>query len=194
MAPDALHAPVLRRVPAVPGWDHSLQFLADPYRFIGRECRRLGSDVVLARLMLQPTLCLTGPHAAELFEDRTRLRRTGSAAEAEPAAGFDRGPEAVAALLVEAMDQWDRLLPAWCSRPRVVLYAAAQDWLVRTACGWAGIPLAQSEAAVRTAQLAALFDNAAGGLAAHLRARRARREAESWLAGLTHSHRRRPLF
>lgn len=193
MAPDALHAPVLRRVPAVPGWDHSLQFLADPYRFIGRECRRLGSDVVLARLMLQPTLCLTGPRVAELFDDGTRFRRTGV-----PAAGaerfFDADPLPIAGLLAQALEQWDRLLPGWCSRPRIVLYAAAQDWLARTACAWAGLPLGAAEAPLRTAQLAALFDNAASGLAAHLRARRARREAESWLAGLVQSHRRRPVF
>ena len=194
MAPDALHAHVLRRVPAVPGWDHSLQFLADPYRFIGRECRRLGSDVVQARLMLQPTLCLTGPGAAELFNDRTRFRRAGSAAEWDRADFFDGDPLPLTALLAQALEQWDRLLPVWCSRPRVVLYAAAQDWLARTACAWAGIPLTPSEMPVRTAQLAALLDNAAGGIAAHLRARRARREAESWLAGLVQSHRRRPLF
>jgi fatty-acid peroxygenase len=194
MAPDALHASVLRAVPSVPGWDHSLQFLADPYRFIGRECRRLGSDVVLARLLLQPTLCLTGPRAAELFNDRTRFRHMGVANETGHAASFDRGPVATAALLARALEQWDRLLPGWCSRSRMVLYGAAQEWLARTACAWAGIALAQSEAAARTSQLAALFDNAAGGIAAHLRARRARREAEGWLAGLIQSHRRRPLF
>ena len=194
MAPDSLNAPVSRRVPAVPGWDHSLQFLADPYRFIGRECRRLGSDVVQARLLLQTTLCLTGPRAAELFSDGRRLRRAGAATDMGLPVFFEGEPLPIAALLAQALEQWDRLLPAWCSRPRVVLYAAAQDWLCRTACAWAGVPLAAAEAPVRTAQLAALFDNAAGGLAAHLRARRARREAESWLAGLVQSHRRRPIF
>ena len=195
MVPDALHASVSRRVPAVPGWDHSLQFLADPYRFIGRECRRLGSDVVQARLMLQPTLCLTGPRAAELFSDATRFRRAPAAVDADRkvlSADGDLLP--IAALLAQALEQWDRLLPTWCSRPRLVLYAAAQDWLCRTACAWAGLPLAPSEAPLRTVQLAALFDNAAGGIAGHLRARRARREAENWLAGLVQSHRRRPLF
>ncbi len=195
MAPDALHAPVSRRVPSVPGWDHSLQFLADPYRFIGRECRRLGSDLVQARLMLQPTLCLTGPRAAKLFSDLNRFRRTGAAADSERnVISCDGEPLPIAALLAQALEQWDRLLPAWCSRPRVVLYAAAQDWLCRTACAWAGIPLSSAEMPVRTAQLAALFDNAAGGIAAYVRARRARREAEGWLAGLVQSHRRRPLF
>ena len=195
MAPDALHAPVSRRFPSVPGWDHSLQFLADPYRFIGRECRRLGSDVVQARLLLQPTICLTGPRAAELFSDGTRFRRVGAGADSDRKAFRWHGdPLPITALLAQALEQWDRLLPAWCSRRRVVLYAAAQDWLCRTGCAWAGIPVAPSEAPVRTAQLSALFDNAAGGIAAHLRARRARREAESWLAGLVQSHRHRPSF
>ena len=82
MAPDRLHVPQLRPVPVVPGLDQSLRFFADPYRFIARECHRLGSDVVLARLRLQPTLCLTGPRAAELFYDRTRFRRAGERGEA----------------------------------------------------------------------------------------------------------------
>ena len=216
MAPDALHAPLLRPVPVVPGWDHSLRFLADPYRFISRECHRLGSEVVQARLMLQPTLCLTGPRAAQLFYDKSRFRRAGAAPEPVRATLFSKGgvqsldgaehllrkrfflsacaAAPTAALVAQALEQWERLLPRWCARPRLVLYAAAQEWLTRTACAWAAVPLPESEVPLRTGQLVALFDCAASGLSAHLRSRRARREAESWLAQMVQAHRRRPLF
>lgn len=216
MAPDALHVPLIRPVPVVPGLDNSLRFLADPYRFIARECHRLGSDVVLARLMLQPTLCLTGPRAAEVFYDRARVRRAGAVPEpkraslfggyAVPMSGGDphpsrmrfivatSGPLAAAALVTRALREWDRLLPRWCSGPRLVLYGAGQEWLARTACAWAGIPLAREEVGPRTAQLAALFDPPAGGLATHLRARLARRDAETWLARLVQDHRRQWVF
>lgn len=216
MAPDALHVPLARPVPVVPGWDHSMRFLADPYRFISRECHRLGSDVVLARLMLLPTLCLTGPGAAQLFHDTARFRCAGDAPGPARVTPFGKGamqtPQGAehlarerflmtscgtgptAALVAQASRQWDRLLPRWSGRRKLVLYPAMQEWLTRTACAWAGVPLAESEVPLRTGQLAALFDNAASGLAAPLRARRARFQAGSWLAQGVRSHRRRPIF
>lgn len=211
MLTGAAHAPSRRSIPAVPGWEHSLQFLADPYRFIARECRRLGSDVVQARLLLQPTLCLTGPHAAELFQDSSRFRREGPAPEPLRATVFGPGgvqvpdgaehlcckrffmaacgPLPTAALVAQADRQWRELMPCWGNQPRLVLYQAAQEWLARSACAWAGLPLPERQVVQRTRQLATLFDGAEAGLAAHLRARRFRREAESWLAGLVRAHR-----
>ena len=209
MFPDITPASSLRRIPAVPGWEHSLQFLADPYRFIARECRRMGSDVVQARLLLQPTLCLTGPHAAELFYDDSRFRREGAPPEpvratllrkthAQALDGAEHrkrffmaafGPLPTAALIAEASRQWVQLMPRWRVLPELVLYEAAQEWLARSACAWAGVPLPEQDVARRTRQLVALFDGAATGLSAHLRARRARREVERWLAGLIQAHR-----
>lgn len=211
MFPAIAQAPSLRRIPAVPGWEHSLQFLADPYRFIARECRRLGSDVVQARLLLQPALCLTGPHAAALFQDGSRIRRDDVGPEAVRAGLFGKtgvqgldgaehlhrrrffeaacGPLPTAALLAEASRQWGQLMPRWRVLPELVLYEAAQEWLARSACAWAGVPLPEQDVVRRTRQLAALFDGAASGLAARLRAGRARAEAQSWLAGLVQTHR-----
>ncbi|HYF19682.1 MAG TPA: cytochrome P450 [Ramlibacter sp.] len=195
MAPDFVHAGVLRAIPAVPGWDQSLQFLADPYRFIGRECRRLGSDVVLARLMLQPTLCLSGPQAADLFDDRSRVCRADAALQGleplrrHPFNLATRGPAPTAFLLRYARAEWERLSPRWRGRPRLVLYEAAQEWLVRTGCRWAGLPLAEEEVPARTRLLVELFDPAATGLVAQWRAQRARWAAEGWLGRLVQRQR-----
>ena len=211
MSPDFTSGALVRPIPVVPGWDQSLRFLADPYRFIVRECRRQGSDVVQARLMLQTTLCLTGPRAAELFYDKTRFRRFGGAPEPVRATLFGKGavqtldgaehllrkqffmatcgPGPTAELVARATEEWERLVPRWRAESRLELYGAAQEWLARSACRWAGVPLPEAEVGRRTAQLAALFDSAASGVAAHLRARRARWEAEAWLARLLHNHR-----
>jgi fatty-acid peroxygenase len=211
MSPELVAAALIRHVPAVPGWDHSLQFLADPYRFISRQCRRLGSDVVQARLVLQPTLCLSGPRAARLFHDETRFCRggaapgpvraprsaTGPVQNPDGAAHRARkqfflsvcGPGRTAALLDQAQHQWDALLPGWQAGGSISLYTASHAWLARTVCRWAGVPLPECDAAQRTAQLAALFDGAASGIGTHLHAQRARWGAQAWLAGLVRAHR-----
>jgi fatty-acid peroxygenase len=202
----------LAPVPRVPGWEHTAALLADPYRFIGRACRAARSDVVMARVMLQPTLCLTGPHAAELFYDGERFRRAGAAPEPVRATLFGKGgvqtldgpahrerkrfflaccsPAETARLVAVASLVWGQLAPRWQKTPRLPLYAASQDWLARTVCRWAGVPLREHEPAVRTQQLVALFDGAAGGLGPHLRARRARHAAETWLGALIERQRR----
>jgi fatty-acid peroxygenase len=53
--------------------------MSDPYGFIVKSCRQLGSDVVQTRLLLQRTICMTGPEAAELFSDSNRFMRAGAA-------------------------------------------------------------------------------------------------------------------
>lgn len=195
-----------RPIPGAAGFEHSLAFAADPYRFIGRQCLAAQSDVVRCRLLGRPTLCLTGAPAAQLFYNRQCFTREGAAPEPLRATLFGGGavqpldgpahllrkaffidatqPARVAALERQAEATWLAMAARWRGAPQLVLYTAAQEWLTRAACAWAGVPLPESEVALRTSQLVALFDNAASGLGAHLRARRARRQAEQWLAGL----------
>lgn len=51
-------------IPHDSGLDHSAAFRADPYRFISRRCRELGTDVFETRLLLHRTLCVSGAEAA----------------------------------------------------------------------------------------------------------------------------------
>jgi fatty-acid peroxygenase len=202
-----------RPVPRLPGIEHSLHFLADPYRFIGTACAQAGGDVVEATLMLRPMLCLTGPRAAELFYDKALFTRVGAAPEPVRATLFGKGalqgldgaphlarkrfflqatsPERVQWLMDCARDVWDELAPRWQGQEQLPLYAAAQQWLGLAVCRWAGVPLAHDEAPARIAQLVALFDQAASGLRAHRRARRCRRELERWLRSLVEATRER---
>lgn len=194
-------------VPRLPGFDHTLAWLADPYRFIARGCAALGADAFQTRLLLRPTICMSGPLAAELFYDERRFVRGGAAPEPLLATLWGRdgvqgldgnehrvrkallvgltGAEAVRTLVAIAGEEWDRAAAGWvAARHPVTLYRAVQPLLARAACRWAGVPLPEAEVERRTRQLVALFDEAAAGPVAHLRARWARSRAEAWLMAL----------
>jgi fatty-acid peroxygenase len=193
----------MRAIPRVHQFDSTLALRADPYGFIGRQCREHHSAVVEARLLLQPTLCLCGAAAARLFYDPERFVRAGAAPEPVRATLFGEDgvqgldgpahlqrkalfvdlltPPRVAALAQLAAEEWEQLGRRWEPGERVVLVEAAQSVLTRAVCHWAGLPLRQDEVARRTAQLVALYDRAASGPLRHLAARRARQHAERWL-------------
>jgi fatty-acid peroxygenase len=80
-----------RPAPRLRQWDSSVALLADPYRFIGNHCKRLGSDVFEATLLFQDTLCMSGEHAAALFYDPKRFQREGAAPELLRATLFGKG-------------------------------------------------------------------------------------------------------
>ncbi|WP_157270321.1 cytochrome P450 [Azohydromonas aeria] len=196
----------MRPIPRVPGLDSSLAFLEDPYRFIGRHCRELRSEVVEARLMLRPTLCFTGPRAAELFYNESLFQRGGAAPEPLRATLFGKGgvqgldgarhrrrkalfmralaPEQVAALVRQVAHEWQHELGRWAQQETVPLYTALHPLLARAVCHWAGVPLPQSQLALRTEELVSLFDQSVKPPLRHLRARVARAALESWLAHL----------
>jgi len=183
--------------------DSTLALFADPYGFIRKRCLRLGSDVFQTRLLMRPTLCMSGAEAAQLFYDAARFQRAGAAPEPLRATLFgkrsvqtlDDAPhwsrkalfmqvlnaERVDALARAVRIEWDRKLASWPADCEMPLYATTQDVLARAVCVWAGVPLAEQEVAERSAWLVALYDDAARGPLAHLHSRRSRTQAEAWL-------------
>ncbi|WP_374675130.1 cytochrome P450 [Ideonella sp.] len=203
--------------PRLTDWDSTLAFRRDPYRFIGRHAVALGTEVFEARLMLRPTLCLTGARAARLFYDPGRFERAGAAPGALQATLFGRGgvqgmdgaahrrrkalfvaltePAAVDDLVAQVRQDWQAAWPRPGASAPFSLYDFAQPVLTHAVCAWAGVPLPAAELPLRTRQLVLLFDGAAGGLAAHLRARWARRRLEAWLTrGVEATRAGRPGF
>ncbi len=194
----------MRAIPHDHAFDSTLALLSDPYRFIATRCERLGTDVFEARLLLQRTLCMSGPHAAELFYDERRFTRLGAAPKALRATLFGKGgvqgldgaahrqrkalflslvASGPAARLAATVAQaWHQAVADWQARRRVVLYHAAQQLFTQAVCAWAGVPVPPADLPLRTGQLVSLFDEAASPH--HLHARAARRHAERWLAGL----------
>ena len=70
-------------MPREPGFDSTLTLRRDPYGFIQGRCRRYGSDVFEARIMLRRTICMTGPEAAALFYDENHFARGGVSGDGE---------------------------------------------------------------------------------------------------------------
>lgn len=196
--------PTGRETPRLAGWDQSLAFLADPYRFISKQCLTHDSDVVQARIMLQPTVLMTGSRAAELFYDKDRFARENAAPEVLRAALFGKScvqgldgaahlqrkrffmasmaPEYVDQLIRIAEQVWPAISDDWAQKPRIELFSASQQWLARSVCNWAGISVPPHELPRRTRHLAALFNSAGSGLFGHMHARIARYQTEFWLA------------
>ncbi|MDX3906647.1 MAG: cytochrome P450 [Pigmentiphaga sp.] len=192
--------------------DSTVALLADPYGFISKQCRALGTDLFEARILLQPTVCMTGADAARFFYDTRYFQRAGAAPEAVQATLFGKravqgldGSAHLArkALFLKALDrsalqalsdgvrrQWHSMLSAWTLGQPVALYEAAQEVLGRAVFEWAGVPVPEAAAGDRTADLVSLFDDAARGLVPHLQSRLARQRSERWLAGIIDAVRR----
>jgi fatty-acid peroxygenase len=206
------HGHAIGLPPRARHWDSSFALLADPYRFIGKTCAALGSDVFETRLMLRQTVCMTGVQAAAVFYDDERLQRAGAAPEPLRATLFGKGAvqsldgaahlqrkallvsvtaaQQGQALVQRTRELWLQALPGWSRRGPQPLYRMLQPLLTRAVCDWAGVPVPEQELPLRTRQLVALFDSAASGPWQHIRSRWARWHAELWLASLVRAERR----
>ena len=196
-------------MPEIPhdGWPEStLALMRNPYGFISERCRRFGSDLFQARLMLRPTVCMTGPEAAALFYDEGRFTRTNVAPGWLQKTLFGRGgvqgldaeahrhrkqmflslmtPAAVERLGSITAAAFRSQAQGWAGRDRVVLYDEVNELITRAVCEWAGVPLPEPEVGRRTAELVAMFDRAAALGPGHLWSRLARLRAERWAGGL----------
>ncbi|TLX65402.1 cytochrome P450 [Stutzerimonas nosocomialis] len=193
-------------IPRDDSLESSTALLREGYTFIRDRCRALGSDVFQTRLLMQNTLCMSGEEAARLFYDKALFQRAHAAPRMLQQTLFGRGgvqgldgdahlqrkrlfvslldDQGVAEMVRLAQGQWEAAIERWCQADRVVLLIEAQRILTQAACQWAAVPLGDEEVEIRRAQLAAMIDGAGGIGARHWQARKARREAERWTAGL----------
>ncbi|RZU77634.1 fatty-acid peroxygenase [Micromonospora kangleipakensis] len=182
--------------------DSTLAFLREGYRFIGDRCERYGSDIFQTRLLLEPTICLRGRPAAELFYDNERFRRRGAmpmrAQRTLTGVGGVQGLDDAAhrarkAMLMSVMtpvairqlgqlidDEWRARIPAWERSGPVVLHDEVARMLTRAVCAWAGVPLADSDVARRTAELHAMIEAPAAVGPRYWRGLLGRRHGERW--------------
>lgn len=186
--------------------ESTLAFLRAGYRFVGDRCDRYGSDIFQTRILLEPTICLRGRPAAELFYDNDRFIRHGAmpmrGQRTLTGVGGVQGLDGDAhrarkAMLMSIMtpagirhlgqlfdDEWRARIPAWAERGPVVLYDEVARILTRAVCAWAGLPLADAEVARRTTELHAMIEGPAAVGPRHWRGVLARRRAERWIADL----------
>jgi fatty-acid peroxygenase len=201
----------MAKIPTDRAIDSTFAFRSDPYRFISRRCRELGTDVFDSRIFLRRTLCMTGPTLAQIFHDPERFQRAGAAPEPLQATLLGKGgvqtldgeahrhrkqmfmslmtPASIQYLVTRAVDEMRLHAAKWEMAGLLVLYDEYLDILARAACQWAGVPIEEPAFASHVRELAALFDNAANSLAGHARTRLARKRSERWAAGLVRSTR-----
>lgn len=186
--------------------DATLAMLRDPYHFIARRCRELGTDLFRTRFLLERTICMTGEAAARLFYDPTRFVRAGAMPLRIQQTLLGRGgvqgldgeahrhrkqmfmnllsPGRVEELRNEFARQLAADAARWSERGRIVFYDEIQRTLFRSVRTWAGVPYDSAPEAETTELLRRLYDQAAAVGLRHWQSRRARRKAEGWLAGL----------
>ena len=190
--------------------DRTLSFLAQPYRFIDRQCRHRAVDAFETRLLFEKTVCMRGAEAARVFYGEPNLLREGAAPEPVQATLFGKGgvqgldgeahrarkalflailaPENTARLARRVRRHWERFSYWAPSARRLPLYETAQHVLTLSVCEWLGVPIRDGNLAALSADVSALFAEAAGP--GHLRARRARRRLERWLTEMLEDMRR----
>lgn len=194
------------RFPRARYLDSTILLVRDPYRFVSEECRHVQSDLFETRLLLQKTICMTGPEAARLFYDTSRFARRGAMPKAVQKTLLGVGgvqslddeahrhrkrafmslmsPERIELLVQLTRAEWDASLRRWTSMDRIVLYPELHELLTRAVCAWAGVPLGDSGVEARTREIAALFDHAGSVGPRHLWSRWARKRVDSWAADI----------
>lgn len=191
-----------RPLPRVPGC--TLGLLRDPYRFVMRNCARLGTDGFQGWLLFRRTIFLMGEDAALLFYNPQLFQRAGAAPlrlqrtffgiggiqsldgpehRRRKALFMDllAGPEAVQQFAALAGEALRAAAARWPEQEEVDVYPELQRALTRAACAWAGLPLADDEVEERSRELAALFDQAHLFGPPHWRSWWQRRRAERWI-------------
>ena len=204
-------------LPRAGGLDATLALMEDPYGWISARCDELGSEAFGARIMLHDTVCLRGRAAAALFYDAARFERDGAmpgivrnvllgkggvqgldgAAHRHrkamlmsfmTPAGVTRIGDIARRELEAASGRWLEARRREPSAP-LALYPEMRTLVTRTACEWAGVPLPPERLERTSRTLAAMYEHVAELGTGHLRARRARREANAWAAGIVHEAR-----
>ena len=190
-------------VPQAPGFDNSLALLSEGYRFIGKRCDELGSDIFSTRLMLKRVICVRGEAAARMFYHPDRFTRRGAIPPGTlgllqgpgSAQVLDgemhrvrkalmmglQSPDSRARLVALAETEWHARFARWARLRRVVLIQEAQAVLCRAACAWAGVPLANVEEEVlRTAEFSAMIEGAGAVGPRNWMGLSLRRHTEAW--------------
>ncbi|MFE9206200.1 cytochrome P450 [Micromonospora sp. NPDC007230] len=186
--------------------DSTLAFLREGYRFVGDRCEQYGSDIFQTRLLLEPTICLRGRPAAELFYDNDRFVRRGAMpmrgqltlTGVGGVQGLDGAAhQARKAMLMSMMtsaairqlgqlfdDEWRARIPVWAEAGPVALCEEAGRMLTRAVCAWTGVPLAGADVVRRSADLHAMIEAPAAVGPRHWRGLLGRGRAERWIGDL----------
>jgi fatty-acid peroxygenase len=173
----------MAEIPRDMAFDNSLALLREGYRFVGRRCDRLGSDVFRTRIMLKDVVCMRGAEATKLFYGGDVFTREGAMPPTTLRLLQDKGSvqllegehhrrrkrlfisvlmsdpqlDRLRALFAE---HWLQALQAWEHRSEIILFDEVNLVLTRAGCAWAGVPLDQKTASEMTRELSSMVENA----------------------------------
>lgn len=186
--------------------DATLALIREPYDFVRKQCDKHDTDLFETRLLLEPTICMTGPEAAELFYDEERFRRHGAAPIRVQKTLFGEGgvqtmdgeahrhrkrmlldvtrPERARELARRFRDLWQATTLRWAQTDRVELYEETRELLTRSVLPWAGVPVDEADVPTRERQLSSLFEAAGSVGPSHWRGRVDRWLADRWAGNL----------
>jgi fatty-acid peroxygenase len=180
--------------------DLTLALFREGYALLPNRRRQLGADCFGLRLLGRPAVALCGVEAAQRFYDEDLFVRSGVLPEPvrhtltgdRTVHGLDgdahrrrkemflamREPTQVRALLHEVEAEWNAAVARWAQQPRVTLFDAAAEVILRATASWAGVPVAESRASAAARDMVSMVDGFGSPGARHARGRVARRRAE----------------
>ena len=186
--------------------DATLPLLADPYRYVSRRARAIGSDIFMSRVLGRPAVFLTGPEAASffyapgvfaregavperiahvLFGDGGVQRLDGAPHRHRKALWLDIMSNAALDRLERAVERaWDESIPELSATEQVDVFCHSARVLTVAVCRWAGVPLDARYAEETSAMLSSLFLHAASLGSDHKRGLMNRARAQDWARNL----------
>lgn len=196
-----------KNIPKVSEWESTLALLREGYDFVGNRCRKLSSDLFEARILFEPTICLTGLAWAHIFYRDEYFIRRGAAPQRlqktlfgqQGVQGLDdkahrhrkalfmslMNPSSLDKLIARTRSAWLAAIPEWqSSGHEVVLKEASSHILCESVCDWAGVPVSREELPQLTKDLLQLVESAGKAGPGHWQGRFVRKRLERWAAGL----------
>jgi fatty-acid peroxygenase len=185
--------------------DNSFALWREGYRFLVNRFERTNSDILVARFLGFPVVCIHGDEAAQVFYRPEYFQREHTIPKLLQKSflgdrsihTYDNGAHRaykahyLSFLTGDSLDRFDQALwqewkaasLRWEQRRGIAVFWEAQEVLCRAACRWAGVELHDSEAQQRARDLWTMVD-AFGALTPlrHVRGIFAHHRLENWLA------------
>ncbi|WP_253288765.1 cytochrome P450 [Amphibacillus sp. MSJ-3] len=193
-----------------------MALLKEGYLYMANRFERFDSNIFATRLLGgQKVICMTGKEAAKVFYDNARMIRSGAAPKRfrqtllgekgiQTIDGFnhENRKRMFISLMTEKRIQdivriyrreWESAIFRWENQKEVLLYDDVTVILTKTACEWAGIPIAEDEIVERAGQLSSLFQSGAKIGPKHWQGRINRNLLENWIQKLVEDVRDKKL-
>jgi fatty-acid peroxygenase len=190
-------------IPRDPSPDSTLALLSEGYSFIRNRCRRFGSDVFEARLMLTRAVCMMGAEAAEQFYHPGRFTRRYAMPRFSLSLIQDFGsvmvmdgedhhrrkemflsimrPEVLGSLSALTAAHWRARARRWQDMDEVNFFHEAHIPLCGAICEWAGLTLSEDQVEKHAREFEAMVEGTGSVGPRNWRGHLMRSRTERWM-------------